>query len=223
MLETIMKYDIIFYAMGILALWGAIAKMVSYFAIKKVVKSASEIQKSEQRLMRLIKAKFEHASMVSDKVENVEAFVKKYLYEYRVFKVQLNTWRTFPTKIIWLIAVLAGIGAVGSYYEQGFGEMMVQYVGIALAYIAILLGMHIFSDEKTKLNAAKNYMVEYLENVCARRYEKANRIVKEQERECVKEEQEEKEEVTISEETEASRHRAEQEMRIRAILEEFLA
>lgn len=223
MLETVMKYEIIFYAMGIMMAMGALAKLVSYITVRKLVKAASEIQKSNQRLMRLVKAKFEHASMVSDKVQNVDAFVQKYLYEYKVFLLRFNTWRSLPLKIVWLIALLGLIGMFGSYQVQGTGESMFQYGGMAAIYAVVLVSIHMLSDEKTKLDAAKNYMVEYLENVCIHRYEKANQMTKEPEKETVPEETEVKEELKFTEETEASNQRAEQEMRIRAILEEFLA
>ena len=80
MLETVMKHNVIFYVMGSLMAVGILAKLVSYFTARKLVKAAGDIQKSNQKLMRLVKAKFEHASMVSDKVKNVEAFVNKYFY-----------------------------------------------------------------------------------------------------------------------------------------------
>lgn len=42
------------------------------------------MSKSNHPLMRLVRAKFEHACMISDTVENVGVFVDKYLYEYKV-------------------------------------------------------------------------------------------------------------------------------------------
>ena len=71
MLETVMKHDVIFYVIGLLMAVGVLAKLVSYFTARKLVRAASDIQKSNHRLMRLVKAKFEHATMVSDKVQNV--------------------------------------------------------------------------------------------------------------------------------------------------------
>lgn len=76
---------------------------------------------------------------------------------------------------------------------------------------------------------AKNYMVEYLENVCIHRYAKANHAaVVEETEEIVQENQEEQNvpeepEVEIVEAEQEEEKRNDQEMRIRAILEEFLA
>lgn len=177
MLETVMKHEVIFYVIGFLMAAGVLAKVISYFTARKLVKAASDIQKSNQRLMRLIKAKFEHASMVSDKVQNVEAFVNKYFYEYKVLGARLSSWRSFPFKMIGLIITFGLIGMAISFRISGLDEQTFRYGVFAAIYAVILASIHILSDEKTKLDAAKNYMVEYLENVCVRRYEKANRVL----------------------------------------------
>ena len=85
MLETLVQNQIIFYAMGVAAGIGVLSKLVAHITLRRMVKAASRMNKSNHKLMRLVRAKFEHASMVSDKVQNVEAFVKKYVYEYRIW------------------------------------------------------------------------------------------------------------------------------------------
>lgn len=261
MLETVMKHGIIFYVIGILMAAGMLAKLISYITARKLVKAASDIQKSNQRLMRLVKAKFEHASMVSDKVQNVEAFVRKYLYEYKVFGVRLSSWQSLSFKMVWLIVTFGLVGTVMSYRVAGLEEQTLRYGAFAAIYAVVLVSIHILSDEKTKLDAAKNYIVEYLENVCVHRYEKASlalhaareentvendkeemtesavegvaEAVTEAKAEPVTEnkvkknavilEESEKPKSPLAEELEERKRRDEQEMRIRAILEEFLA
>lgn len=226
MLETVISYGFIFYAMGIVFGIGVISKIVSHTTAGKMVQAASEIQKSNHRFMRLVKAKFEHASMVSDRVQNVEAFVKKYLYEYKVFGVRLETWRSMQRKMVWLVLALGICGFAASYQVQGLHGQAIQYATYTGILAMILFSVHIFSDETAKLEAAKNYIVDYLENVCARRYEKANQeaaqeasLLESSEPEAVQ-----TVEQTIEEsEKEIVEQKNEQEVRIRAILEEFLA
>ena len=217
MLEAVIKYGIIFYAMGIIFAVGIISKMISHATARKMARAASEIQKSNHRLMRLMKSKFEHASMVSDRVQNVEVFVRKYLYEYKVLGVRLDTWRSMRQKTIWFILTLGICGTFGSYLLNGMGEQTIRYIGFTGVFAMILYSVHIISDEANRLEVAKTYIVDYLENVCAHRYEKANIV--QAEAEVVK--AEEKEEVV--EEPEITKEKGSQEMRIRAILEEFLA
>lgn len=230
MLETIINTGLILWVMGIMMVVAVLAKIISHVTVRRLVRAASEIQKSNHRLMRLIKAKFEHASMVSDKVQNVDAFVKKYLYEYKVLGARLETWRALQTKMIWFILAFGLFGVLGAYHVYGFGEQTFRYGSFTAIYAVFIYSIHILTNEKVKVQAAKNYMVDYLENVCIHRYEKVNHII--EEAKVMEEAQQEKTSVNLQEtaqqaetdkEEAGERERDEQQRRIRAILEEFLA
>lgn len=227
MLETVVKQEIIFYAMGILMVLGIVAKLVSHFTVRRMVKAAGEIQKSNHRLMKLVKAKFEHASMISDKVQNVEAFVDKYIYEYKVFGVRLGGWRAFPKKVLWIIGILGVFAIFESFRMGGASDLMLKYVQWTGIFVLFLLLLGFVAEENSRLDATKNYMVEYLENVCIHRYAKMNHATEEVEETVEKNaEEEEKIEEVVAEPVDTAedeQKKNEQEMRIRAILEEFLA
>lgn len=93
MLEMFVVRETVFFLTGVMIGIGAIARLITGISLKKLVRAASNMSKSNHPLMRLVRAKFEHGCMVSDKVQNVGAFVEKYLYEYRVLGVRLHTWR----------------------------------------------------------------------------------------------------------------------------------
>ncbi len=172
MLETLVENQIIFYAMGVAVGVGVFSKLIAHITLKRMVRAASRMNKSSHKLMRLVRAKFEHASMVSDKVQNVEAFVKKYVYEYRILGIRLHTFQNLEKKMIWIAAVLGVVGMAAVYYLHGFKETMLQYGAWTGAGVAILCMVHMLSDESYDLQMAENYMVDYLENVCAHRYAK---------------------------------------------------
>ena len=211
MLEAIVKHGIMIYAMGIMLAVGVFAKVISHITVAKMAKAASEIQTSNHKLMKLVKAKFEHASMVSDKVQNVRVFVKKYLYEYRVFGRRLEEWRQLQKRTVLLLASVGTLGVILSLRTMGVGEQAFQHFCWTGIFTVFMFVVHISSNEESQIEAAENYMVDYLENVCVRRYEKANQN------------EEIKAETMERPEKDLSKEREEQERRIRAILEEFLA
>ena len=217
MLETIVKHGVIIYAMGIMLAVGVFAKVISHITIAKMAKAASEIQTSNHKLMKLVKAKFEHASMVSDKVQNVEVFVKKYLYEYRVLGRRLEEWRHLQKKTLLSLMAVGILGVIISLRTTGMSEQSFQHLCWTGIFTVFMFVVHILSDEEHQLEAAKNYMVDYLENVCVRRYERANQAAE------AKIETVEEKELFERPEKDLSKEREEQERRIRAILEEFLA
>ena len=91
------------------------------------------------------------------------------------------------------------------------GDHTLMYIEWTCIFVLTLLLLHFLLEEERRLAVAKNYMIEYLENVCIRRYEKITEEVIEPEVEIPQIEEPEE------------RPKTDQEIRIRAILEEFLA
>ena len=173
MLEMILDKQIFFVLMGIFTVLGLVSKWVANASLKRLARAAGNMGKSAHPLMRLIRAKFEHACMISERVENVGAFVDKYLYEYKVAGMKLHTWRRLEKLAAGMCFLLGLLGAAAWYGAAGMQEMVLR-TGAAGAGLGILiLLVHMATDEDYQLEAARNYMVDYLENVCLHRYEKA--------------------------------------------------
>ena len=79
MLEIIVNNRLIYVVTGGVTAFGVVSKIISNLSLKRMVKAAGNMSKSNHALMRLVRAKFEHACMVSERVENVQVFVEKYL------------------------------------------------------------------------------------------------------------------------------------------------
>ena len=225
MLEVIVKQNIVIYVMGALFVLGILAKLVSLCTARRLVREAKDIHNSNHRLMKLVKAKFEHASMVSDRVQNVSAFVNKFMYEYKVWGMRIHSLQTLPTKMMWGIGVLGIVAIFESYQMIRFGETTILHIQWTSIFFFVLGILQLNKEEQTCLEATNNYMVEYLENVCAHRYQKKLQAEEVPEPEVMKvEEIPQIEEVKIEQvEEDEELKKSEQEMRIRAILEEFLA
>lgn len=172
MLETIMNSDAIFWTMGVIAGISVLCKLITTFTLKRLVRAAGKMGKSSQKLMKLVKAKFEHAFMLSDRVDNVNAFVEKYLFEYRIFGIRLHTYRYFEKQSIWLVGILGLLGMFLSYTQLGMEEETFRYGAIGGAAMVLLFLVRNSSDEEHQLGVVKTYMIDYLENVCAPRYSK---------------------------------------------------
>lgn len=254
--------EIIFYAMGIVLGISLLAKLISTITVRRMVKEAAEIQKSNHKLMKLLKAKFEHASLVSDRVQNVGAFVDKYIYEYKVMGIRLNTWRGIPRKMFFVDLILGVFLVCESIRTNGLAESTVGYIQWTSIFILLFALVQFVSGENVRLDAARNYMVEYLENVCIHRYAKRHNAAVEEtpdetQADAEPQDKNSKQAETATQETTPIKNsnqtedaepatpaenapkqeprlqivekmneeeeRSQQEMRIRAILEEFLA
>ena len=93
MLEMLLDKKLLFVLMGMLTGLGVADKCIVSMTMKRMIEAAGSMSKSNHPLMRLVRAKFEHACMISDTVENVGVFVDKYLRE-RELPVRSMEWET---------------------------------------------------------------------------------------------------------------------------------
>lgn len=226
MLKTLFTEQVLFYLAGGFLAIAVIAQVLVSISIKRLGVAAQDMGKSDHVLTRLLKAKYEHACMVHDKVQNVGAFVDKYLYEYRVWGLRLYSWRRMKIICIWSFAFLSVCGAIGAYSFEMMSMEVARYLVYGAVGTLFMTVFHLLADEQYRIKAAKVYMVDFLGNTYAHRYEKE----KQKEKELIKEEpiiaastEIMKEET--EKETEEQKETLEpgKEARIRAILEEFLA
>ena len=172
MLELMVDRHVIYVLMGMSTFAGVVSKVVVGRTLRKLVTAAESMGKSNHPLMRLVRAKFEHTCMISEKVENVGVFVDKYLYEYRVGGVRLHAWRRLQMAGAGLCLILGGVGAIISYRIKGATEQTAMIGGTGVALALIVFVVHMLTDEEYRLEAVRNYMVDYLENIYQHRYEK---------------------------------------------------
>ena len=165
---------VITYLMAAVGVLGIIAKIVNHFTLNRLVKAAGNMPKSTHRLIKLVRAKYEHACMIRDSVENIDAFVEKYIYEYRGFLFRIHTWRQLEILSVWFAGILAALGASVLYFYSGFSESVYQYIAAGIAEVVLLSVVMRLSDEPYKVNAVKMYMTDYLENICTFRMRKQN-------------------------------------------------
>ena len=172
MLKLMLDKNVLFVLMGVMGVLGIVSKMIESFALKRLVRAAGNMSKSNHSLMRLVRAKFEHACMVSDTVENVPVFVDKYLYEYRVLGMKLHSWQRMGMTAAGVCLVAGVAGAAAQYSVYNLQDPMLVYVGIGVALAIFLYVLHKMTDEAYRIEVIRNYMVDYLQNVCLHRYEK---------------------------------------------------
>ena len=172
MLEMIMDRHLQFVLLGAVASVGLISKIITGVTLKKLVWAAANMGKSTHPLMRLIRAKYEHACMVSDRVQNVEVFVEKYIYEYRIAGLSLHSWRRLEKGTAWICAAIGVLAALGEYVLHGMNDQVLRNGAFGLAAGIILFALRVSVDENYRLQAIRTYMVDYLDNFCARKYEK---------------------------------------------------
>ncbi|MEZ3433519.1 MAG: hypothetical protein K1W34_02600 [Lachnospiraceae bacterium] len=172
MLEILLDKYIIYVLIGGAAVCGIVSKLIVSVTLKRLVKASGNMNKSTHPLMRLVRAKFEHVCMISEKVENVRVFVDKYLYEYRAAGIKLHSLRRLERASSGACLILGLSGAALLYTRYGMQEDVLRMGAAGAAAAIFVFLIHLTTDENYRLEMVRNYMVDYLENVCQHRYEK---------------------------------------------------
>ena len=157
---------VIAYLMAAAGILGILAKIVNQITLNRLVREAGNMPKSTHRLIKLVRSKYEHACMIRDSVENTDAFVEKYIFEYRGFLFRIHTWRQIEILSVWFAGILAALGASVLYFYSGFSESVYQYITAGAAEVVLLSMVMRLTDEPYKIHALKMYMTDYLENIC---------------------------------------------------------
>ncbi len=179
MLKVICDANVIFYLMLAVGITGILAKAVSRTSVKRLLRASAGMQKSTHRLMKLVRAKYEHACLAHNTVDNTDVFVERFLYEYRPFVFRLCTWRQIQKQGFWLTAILAGCGMALQYHTYGIGEGMYQYAAIGVAEMILLAAVFGMTNEQERMRMVQIYMVDYLENIQSHRHQKIKAYEKE--------------------------------------------
>ena len=166
MLEMILDKHVIWVIIGLGAAAGVVSKCIVNVSLKRLVRGAGNMGKSTHPFMRLVRAKFEHACMVSEKVENVEAFVDKYLYEYRVAGLKLHSLQRMEVTAVGICMTAGLLGGFLEYTGNGMNDEVLTTGAFGIGAGILLYLLHLTTDEKYSVSVVRNYMVDYLENVC---------------------------------------------------------
>ena len=124
MLEMFVVRETVFFLTGVMIGIGAIARLITGISLKKLVRAASNMSKSNHPLMRLVRAKFEHGCMVSDKVQNVGAYLEAvgegehlalpYLWSHRNSACLCSGGEGTGTLQIWYFGRYGSFGALST-------------------------------------------------------------------------------------------------------------
>lgn len=201
MLEQIVNSNAVYIIMAVVVAVGVLVKVMVGATLKRLVKASENMSKSTHGFMRLVKAKFEHACMVNDKVENIPIFVEKYIREYSVLGVRIRGWQRLE-KILIVLGGLFTVAVTGiAFFEIGNQELALQYGSVGIGMIIALIGISQLTDERYKLDSIEMYMVDYLENVYSRRFVKEmEEPIRPMIKEEIRKEREEKKEKEVQEE-----------------------
>lgn len=170
MTEFMNHYGIVYGVLLICALEVLLKGILSH-TYRRLIRAAKDMGRSEHRLMKSLRVKFEACYRLKIGVPNVNIFVEKYLRHYRVLGLHLRTWEALCNQCM-LLTMMGSLGggilAMIKGLEQGviFSSLFAGILGNGV--ILLFDGIYGVHNKRELLRVD---MMDFLENIYKPRLE----------------------------------------------------
>lgn len=157
------------YIMFFIFLLGIAANIVMALFYTNLIKETENMSSTKKKLLKQIKLKFESCYRLNLDVNNVEVFIDKYIYRYKICGMNLNTMNHIvDLPALFCVMIGVGSGIIGILYESKM-DLIVSYVsaGTFLAIFLVILSQMADIDMKRQILVTN--IQDYLENTLLNR------------------------------------------------------
>ena len=150
---------------------GILLKFTLSMKYRMLIRASKRMGTSKNKLMRVLRLKFETCYKLKIGVNNVDTFVDKYVYRHRFCGILLYTWETISGELI-IISVLAGsiFSILGLFAELKINDILSTFIAGVLGALVLISYDH-FINLNTKRKVLKVNIQDYLENFLKSRLE----------------------------------------------------
>ncbi len=170
MKEQLENYNVLFALMAVCAM-SVLWKAVSYGLFHKLLWESGQMGTTKNRWMKAMMSKFEAYYKLHISVHNVENFVDRYLYHYRLMGLSLQTWENIGNYFSALIAAAAGLFCfLAGYYGMPAEWFWVTGL-VTLLLLCVQGASELFFDTHKCLRIFRIQLIDYMENTMRARLE----------------------------------------------------
>ena len=116
MITYLYQNNILIYAMLAIGAIGVLADFICSILYRRLLKASLDIGNSENKLLKLMRLRFETCYQIKLGVNNVESFVDKYVNRHKVCGIWLSTWEKVCGKMMALCMTITIVGSFLAYY-----------------------------------------------------------------------------------------------------------
>ena len=166
MVKFLYEENIIMYVFAGLCGLGLLVRFIVNLVYRHLVKASENPAETKNKLLKLMKKRFEACYKAKIGVNNVDTFVDKSVLKYRFCGVLLSTWDNFSGQVLFLNLLIVPISAVfGVAFDCGQNlVLMTGAVGILSSAILMLVDKSINLPAKKRI--LRLNLLDYLENFC---------------------------------------------------------
>lgn len=164
MISYLFDRYILIYAFAGLCGLGLLVRFIVNMLYKRLVKESDNPGETKNKMLKILKMKFEKLYKLKIGVNNVDTFVDKNVLRYRFCGVLLSTWENFCGQVLFLILLLVPVSTVFgvTYGCEQERVLLTGSVGILAGAILILVDKSMNLNNKRKIIHIN--LLDYFEN-----------------------------------------------------------
>lgn len=169
-MELLMNNKIVWSIVGI-CLFDVLAKVMLRHTYQRLLRAAADIGRSEHRLMKMLRMKFDTCYQLKIGVPNVSLFVEKYLRHYRVLGIPMKSWESITNLCIVLVMSASVGNGLLAMMQQQSGEQVFFPLLAGVIGTSFLLLVDVLWNMENCFEMLRVDITDYLENICKPRLE----------------------------------------------------
>ena len=171
MIKECFEKNYINYALIALAAYGVLVKGIVAIVYARLIRASENMGASDNKLMKLLRMKFETCYKLKIGVKNVDSFVDKYIYKYKFMGILLYTWEGLGGQVL-ITSMLAGAIAEVIAVVSGCGQVvMLSTLLVSISASSLLVITESMSNLSVKKRVLRVNIVDYLDNFLKARLE----------------------------------------------------
>lgn len=163
-LEKILSGEIIKYCIIISTMIGVLFKIAQTFIYIKLMEESENVPASKNKLIKQMKLKFENCFKLNRGVNNVEAFVDKYMYKHRICGISIYGFNRIPIIAAWLSGLTGIICGCICYVENLSVRTGSIYEIYGIGSILLLKLVDVLLDTNHKKKVVYINLIDFFEN-----------------------------------------------------------
>lgn len=170
MIWFLSHYGIVYAALS-LCLVAVLIRGMLHRTYCRLIRAAQNMGKSEHRLMKSIRTKFDTCYQLKIGVPNVKVFVEKYLRNYTVCGLRVGTWESL-CNLCMILSMLASLaGGVATMYFGMERSVVFTSLGCGVLGNGVVLMFDCLYGIPNKRRLLRVDMMDFLENIYKPRLE----------------------------------------------------
>lgn len=143
---------------------GVVFKVAQAIIYINLMGESENVPASKNKLIKQMKLKFENCFKLNLGVNNVEAFVDKYMYKHKICGISIYNFNRIPIIAAWLSGVTGIVCGCICYFENYSVRMGAYYEIYGIGSVIILKLAEIILDTSHKKNVVYINLIDFFEN-----------------------------------------------------------